>query len=207
MGVADLLAKVFGRFVQKRTCVKAIVHQGFTRGVVDTSAWLHKAMKTTDVAVAIFEKGRVRAMKGITDYFACRLDMLEKNGMTSVHFVRDGSALPAKSMTNIEREQARSANARLATTLRGKDAKAYAKACVAATGREDWIEQELCDWLDEYAGMPLRDMVVSWEVAPFESDAQIAHLCELNRFDFAIGEDQDFFIFGVSRTALQAQLH
>jgi hypothetical protein len=125
MGVADLLAKVFGQFVQKRTCVKAIVDKGFKRGVVDTSAWLHKAMKTSDVAVALFEEGRVRALKGITYYFcvAAALDMLEKNDMIHVHFVRDGSTLPAKSMTNIEREQVRSANARLATTLRGKDAK------------------------------------------------------------------------------------
>jgi hypothetical protein len=69
---------------------------------------------------------------------------------------------------------------------------------VAATGREDWIEQELSDWLDEYARISQHTMVVSWKVAPFESDAQIGHLCELNQFDFTIGEDQDFFIFGVS---------
>jgi 5'-3' exonuclease len=74
------------------------------------------------------------------------------------------------------------------------DRNALLAACKKAVGRPLWFEQGLCDFLST-ASCP--GFEVTWEVALFEADAQIALLFSMKLFDFVLCEDQDLLVYGV----------
>jgi exonuclease-1 len=207
MGIANLLKDALLNFVEKKVTVETLVGKGLTRTAVDFSVWVHRAIANEETAVALFEGQNVTATNLVWQYFKYRLDMLESAGITAVHFVRDGANLPAKQRTDADRAEKREKSRADAQSMRDNlppnankdERKQYTKLCPMAVAREVWLENALCERLVAHAKEAHRKMNVSWEVALYEADAQLAHLYRLQRVDFIISEDQDIAVYGGTR--------
>ena len=105
MGIDGLIKEIFPAYIKKKSRVDEIVAQGFTRGVVDFSDWIHTAIYS--VAVLIVEDSKQQALAGCVKWFRQKFDILSRQGVKSLHFVRDGAPLPAKADTNEDRQTRR----------------------------------------------------------------------------------------------------
>jgi exonuclease-1 len=114
--------------------------------------------------------------------------------VTALHFVFDGCELPAKSATKEQREANRAQARARARLLKTTDQKAYRSLAIASFSRESWLENALRSYLENYKGQ----ITISWEIALFEADAQLAHLLRLGLYDFGISEDQDIAMYGAN---------
>ena len=183
MGQKNHDKHVVPRWVQKKTSIKALSSSGLISAVVDFSNWLHSAMFA---CAAMLEKGdNDAALVVMCMYFRKRIQMLQTEGIQTLHFVRDGADLPAKFLTKQARE-----------------ARAAANSSASHTKREPWMEDGICRYFDGCNKVQQFSTIkVTWEVALFEADAQIVHLLNLGYFHFAIANDQDFSVFGARRVA------
>ena len=59
------------------------------------------------VAVLIVEDSKQQALAGCVKWFRQKFGILSRQGVKSLHFVRDGSPLPAKADTNEDRQTRR----------------------------------------------------------------------------------------------------
>lgn len=193
MGIANLL-KVFARFCRKSS-VQQLVESGFDSCVVDFSSWLHGSKY--GAAVLCFENRRTEAVNKIWPIFRKRLDILKKQGIKRVMFVRDGAPVLAKEPTDMKRREKREAARKEAQVLRQTlsslhtedEANKYATKCTEAFSRELWLEQMICAKIDDYSG---DNMEVRWMVALGEADPQILHLLQCKLYHFGIVDDQDY---------------
>jgi hypothetical protein len=148
MGIQNLLAGVLTRFIRTIVKVEVVVAEKGQTCCIDFNGWMHKAMQR--VPQELFEGMRDTARMRVVGFFRSALKSLRSSGMESVHFVLDGAPLPSKAGTNRKREAERDAAARKATLLHTKanegvglgaaEKKEYAKFCIAACRREQWLE-------------------------------------------------------------------
>jgi len=76
---------------------------------------------------------------------------------------------------------------------------AYRQAVANSLGREHWLEAAIYREFARWNAADSCSMRVTWERAPFKADTQIAHLVMNGDFKFAIVDDQDSLVFGVSK--------
>ena len=94
MGIKGLLKNVLCQFVHKKVAVRDITLAGKTRAVVELSSWEH--ILATSIAIAVFENNRTEAIRRARSFFQKRIALLFSEGITHLHFVLDGAALPEK---------------------------------------------------------------------------------------------------------------
>ena len=200
-GVTALYPTALQQFARKKATIASLVEGGDDTAVVDYSGWYHKGKRTC--AMAIFEDRRTDAIAAMVSHATSALKVLQAGGMKRVHLVRDGADLPSKAATNAaraaERAKARVTAQMLRLTMPHHPSvdqwTSYHDECVKACGREQWLEQGVCEALQSWTGT----MQVTWEVAPFEADAQLAYLVMAGHFAFAITEDVDILIYGATK--------
>ena len=201
MGVKDLLKKVLPQFVTPKVTVQTITSKGNTRGLVDNSSFEHAACYTCPVE--LHEGNRDEVTRRCIAYYRSKIDMLGRKGVKKLHFVFDGAMLPSKSGTNAQRHKDRAAARTEADIFKMQmparptrpQNENYRKLCVAAIERPAWLESALRSFLDGFDG----SVAVSWEIALYEADAQIAHLMQLGHYDFVVAEDQDLAVYGANK--------
>ncbi|KAG8700522.1 Rad2 nuclease [Ceratobasidium sp. 395] len=117
-----------------------------------------------------------------------RVRMMRHHGITP-YIVFDGGPLPAKRGTEDDREEKRSKSLALAQTLeaQGRHSEAYEqyKKCVDITPQ---MAYQLIK--------ALRAEGISYVVAPYEADAQLAYLEREGIVDGIVTEDSDLVVFG-----------
>ncbi|GAX72975.1 hypothetical protein CEUSTIGMA_g428.t1 [Chlamydomonas eustigma] len=161
---------------------------------IDGFSWLHKGAYccSRDLCTGVFTDKFVR-------YCMSRVDMLIQNGVHPV-VVFDGGRLPTKSQEEESRRSNRKENLdkALAHLASGNSAAAeeYFQRAVNVNGNmaKQWIEA-------------LRERNISFIVAPYEADAQMAYLA-LNGFVHAvITEDSDLLVYGCPRVMYKLDKH
>tara|TARA_B110001452_G_scaffold248957_1_gene236117 strand:+ start:1395 stop:2594 length:1200 start_codon:yes stop_codon:yes gene_type:complete len=181
MGVSGLLP-----FVESAT-QECHVSQ-FGSVAVDASCWLHRGARA---GVPDMLHGRDPTKRSLG--FSLRMiDMLLKSGVRPI-VVFDGAPLPMKARTDAARrvERQRHREAAQALMLDGKAALA---------------EKELAGAIEVTARMrellidALRERDVSFVVAPYEADAQLAFLVLSGACEAAITEDSDLLAYRCPRT-------
>lgn len=211
MGIAGLVEHALGFFLNARQTIRSLVEKGNTTCVVDFSSWHHDVLYGP-LCEALQCDDRDEAVRLATQYFGAKLNMLKEQGVTVVHFVRDGAPLGSKAGTDAERAAARAAAGKEAALLlaklkkpqlRAAVRKDYHKCCVTAARRERWLEEALCDYLTARSSP---SFLVTWEVALYEADAQIAHLLRIERYHFGICEDQDIAMYAGGKVRLVLKL-
>ncbi|KAL5641056.1 hypothetical protein ACGC1H_001508 [Rhizoctonia solani] len=127
-------------------------------------------------------------IKRYVDYAMHRVRMLRHHGITP-YVVFDGGPLPAKRGTEKDREEKRAKNLAQAQILeaqgRGNEAYEYFKKCVDITPQMAYQVIKA-----------LRAEGISYVVAPYEADAQLAYLEREGIVDGIITEDSDLVVFG-----------
>jgi hypothetical protein len=200
MGVDKLRKEVYHPQTNNKALLKDLTATGATSCCIDMSSWVHKF--GCHVCQELLADQRPEALHGARHSLGKHLAGLKNCGVKRVHFVRDGQNPPAKFPVVEARTQARQLALTAAQDLHAalpenpttEDKKALLAACKKAVGRPLWLEQGLCAFLST-ASCP--GFEVTWEVALFEADAQIALLFSMNLFDFVICEDQDLLVYGV----------
>ena len=164
------------------------VHISELRGkrvAIDGYCWLHRA--TYSCALELCTGGETSLFLG---YCEAMLDMLLHFDITPI-VVLDGGPLPSKAHQEDLRRRRREENQR-----KGRDALAAGNRKVAMTHF-----QRAVDVTPEMAAMfenMLRRRGISFIVAPFEADAQLAFLQKNGIVDFVLTEDSDMIPYGVS---------
>ena len=144
MGVKDLLRKVLIGFLNKSTNVSGVTATGLTKAVVDFSYWEHELLYV--IAVWVFEENKVDSVKAAEKWLYDRIGMLERSGVTQLHFVLDGAPLPAKGGTDLSRSTKRAFSAQAARAYKQGphcDPDKYKKLCRSAVGRKQWLEEAI----------------------------------------------------------------
>ncbi|KAF8741256.1 Xeroderma pigmentosum G I-region, partial [Rhizoctonia solani] len=150
---------------------------------VDGYVWLHRGAYACAIQLV---KGQYTTK--YVDYAMHRVRMLRHHGITP-YIVFDGGPLPAKRGTEKDREEKRSKSLAQAQLLeaqgKGNEAYEYYKKCVDITPQ---MAYQLIK--------ALRAEGVSYVVAPYEADAQMAYLEREGIVDGIITEDSDLVVFG-----------
>lgn len=176
-GITAVYPTALQQYARKKASVTSLVTAGHDTAVVDYSGWYHKGKRTC--AVAIFEEKRTEAIAAMVKHATRTLEALQAAGLKWAHLVRDGADLPSKAETNAVR-MAERATARTTAHMRKltmgdtpsfEMMSLYQAECEKACGRKQWLEQGICEALQLWTG----PMKVTWEVAPFEADAQVAY--------------------------------
>lgn len=181
MGVSGLLP-----FVESATQECHVSHFGSV--AVDASCWLHRGARA---GVPDMLHGRDPTKRSLG--FPLRMiDMLLSSGVQPI-VVFDGASLPMKARTDAARrlERQRHREAAQVLLLDGKAAQA---------------EKEMAGAIEVTARMrgllidALRERNVSFVVAPYEADAQIAFLVLSGACEAAITEDSDLLAYRCPKT-------
>ncbi|KAG9098530.1 Rad2 nuclease [Ceratobasidium sp. 370] len=178
MGIQGLLPLL--RSIHSHTNISAF--SGKTLAV-DGYVWLHRGAYACAVQLV---KGQYTTK--YVDYAMHRVRMMRHHGVTP-YVVFDGGPLPAKRGTESDREEKRAKSLALAQALeaQGQHGQAYEhyKKCVDITPQ---MAYQLIK--------SLRAEGVSYVVAPYEADAQLAYLEREGIVDGIVTEDSDLVIFG-----------
>ncbi|KAI0032416.1 PIN domain-like protein [Vararia minispora EC-137] len=153
---------------------------------IDAYVWLHRGTYNcaTDLA-----QGRPTTRH--VDYVMHKVRLLRHHGIKP-YFVFDGGPLPAKRGTEVERRQRREECKRKGDAL-------------AKQGRHKEAREFYCKAVDVTPEMAyqvikaLKAEGVDYVVAPYEADAQLAHLERAGLVDGIITEDSDLLVFGCKR--------
>ncbi|EUC65228.1 flap endonuclease-1 PIN domain protein [Rhizoctonia solani AG-3 Rhs1AP] len=150
---------------------------------VDGYVWLHRGAYA---CAAQLVKGQYTTK--YVDYVMHRVRMLRHHSITP-YIVFDGGPLPAKRGTEKDREEKRAKNLAQAQILeaqgRGNEAYEFFKKCVDITPQMAYQVIKA-----------LRAEGISYVVAPYEADAQLAYLEREGIVDGIITEDSDLVVFG-----------
>ncbi|KAJ7599055.1 PIN domain-like protein, partial [Mycena floridula] len=178
MGISGLLPALKSIQVQK--------HLSELSGqtvAVDAYVWLHKGVFTCATEMAT-GKPTSRYV-----HYAMERVRLLRHHKIEPYIVFDGGPLPAKMGTEIERKQKRDDNLARANELaeQGKHSQAreYYVKCVDVT------PQMAFQFIKA-----LKAESVSYVVAPYEADAQLAYLERVGIVDSILTEDSDLLVFG-----------
>ena len=181
MGINGLLKTL--EFAQKPVTLE---HYRGQTAAVDGYVWLHKGIYA---AASDLAQGKPTD-KHIT-YCMRKIAQLQHYGITVV-VVLDGAALIAKSGEEDDRRKKREQAAKRASDLHreGDISKAHS---IWAQSVEVTLEMAQL-FINE-----LRRAGVSFVVAPYEADAQLAFLSKSGKVDLCISEDSDLLAFGCNR--------
>ncbi|KAG2069184.1 PIN domain-like protein [Suillus decipiens] len=150
---------------------------------VDAYVWLHRGVYACATEIATGKPSTK-----YVDYAMQRVRLLRHHKIRP-YIVFDGGPLPAKMGTETERKQRREENLAKAKTLasqgRHKEAREYFVKCIDVTPQ---MAYQLIK--------ALRAENVSYVVAPYEADAQMAYLERVGLVDGIITEDSDLLVFG-----------
>ena len=197
MGVDRYLKLVAGQYLTAQSRISDLTKRGKTRAVVDSSGWIHKALRSC--AIELFEGDRQAVKEKVLGYFRRSLAVLKSEGVLHVHFVFDGAKPRMRATTDKKRTKTRESASQEATELQQHKSMdkstrdLYTNKCIEAISRPTWLTTDLCVFLKKNTK---KNMELSFEVALYEADAQMAHLLRINAFDFVITEDQDLALFG-----------
>ncbi|KAJ7118673.1 exodeoxyribonuclease 1 [Mycena crocata] len=155
---------------------------------VDAYVWLHRGVFTCATELATGE-----ATHKYVDYAMHRIRLLRHHKIEP-YVVFDGGPLPAKKGTEVDRQTKRAEHLAFGNAL-------------AAQGKASQAREHYVKCIDVTPQMAfqlikaLRAESVSYVVAPYEADAQLAYLERIGLVDGIITEDSDLLVFGC-RTVL-----
>lgn len=161
---------------------------------IDGYAWLHRSISccAEELALGLPTEKHVR-------YVETRIRMLLHHNITPF-MVFDGGYLPAKANVEKERAASRKRSLELAKKLKsqGKRKEAYME-FMKGVDISPEIAGQVMDMLDR--------LKVRYVVAPYEADAQLAHMEKKGIIDAVISEDSDLLVYGIKRlwTKMDAQ--
>ncbi|KAJ7461719.1 exodeoxyribonuclease 1 [Mycena galericulata] len=155
---------------------------------VDAYVWLHRGVFTCATELATGKDTHK-----YVDYAMHRVRLL-RHHKVEPYIVFDGGPLPAKKGTEVDRQARRAEHLALGNAL-------------AAQGKTSQAREHYVKCVDVTPQMAfqfikaLRAESVPYVVAPYEADAQLAHLERVGLVDGIITEDSDLLLFGC-RTVL-----
>lgn len=159
---------------------------GHTIGV-DASCWLHRALSTCAIELAAGAKTDAHIR-----YCMELVRRLRADGVEPL-LVFDGAAVAQKAATNEQRTNERKAARRTAASKRAAGALDEAD---ALSRRSIGVTPAMVRRLIA----ALRGARVEFIVAPYEADAQLAHLARAGRVCAVLTEDSDLLAYGCPRT-------
>ncbi|RMX68757.1 hypothetical protein KXD40_005016 [Peronospora effusa] len=167
-------------------------YAGKTVGV-DASGWLYKGAYSCPIDLVL---GRP------TDALQ-QIKQLQEHNITPV-FVFDGAPLPAKAQENAARSRSRAdwklkAKKLLQERQEEQDGRAVFLACTRALSVTNEMVMRLI--------AVLRRMNITFYVAPYEADAQLAFLSRHKLVDVVISDDSDCVPYGVKTVLLKLDLN
>ncbi|KAJ7665982.1 PIN domain-like protein [Mycena polygramma] len=183
MGISGLLPALKSISTQKHLSEFA----GQTLAV-DAYVWLHRGVFTCATELATGKDTHK-----YVDYAMHRVRLLRHHKIEP-YIVFDGGPLPAKKGTEVDRQAKRAEHLALGKAL-------------AAQGKTSQAREHYVKCIDVTPQMAfqfikaLRAESVPYVVAPYEADAQLAHLERVGLVDGIITEDSDLLVFGC-RTVL-----
>ena len=151
---------------------------------IDGHCWLHRGATfcAEELADNIPTTKHVRFFMGM-------IDMLRGNGIIDITVVFDGLPLPAKQITNIERDKSRSECLNRARSAKQDgntaDSRSLFKRTVSVT------PTMISDVIKE-----LKRVGVKCMIAPYETDAQLTLLTQIGDIDVVVSEDSDLIVYG-----------
>ena len=181
MGITGLLKTL--EFAQ--VPVKLEDYRGLS-AAVDGYVWLHKGIYAAASDIA---QGK-ETDKHIV-YCMRQVAQLQHYGITVI-VVLDGAVLGAKAGEEADRRKKREAATRRAKELH--------EAGDASKAHNLWAQSvEVTQEMAQLFINRLKEAAVSFIVAPYEADAQLAFLSKSGKVDFCISEDSDLLAFGCNR--------
>ncbi|RAL12350.1 putative exonuclease [Aspergillus homomorphus CBS 101889] len=189
MGIKGL--HVLLKSIQKQCHLKNF--SGQTLGV-DAYGWLHRGTVACSVDLVLGKPTRKHI-----DFVLNRVRMLIYFGVTP-YLVFDGDNLPSKSGTEASRQKKRHDSKALGMELlrKGRTKEAYQE-LQKAVDVTPLMARELIE--------ELKQMSVSFVVAPYEADAQLVYLEQQGIIDGIISEDSDLLVFGAKRLLSKLDHH
>ncbi|QIX00588.1 hypothetical protein AMS68_006105 [Peltaster fructicola] len=181
MGIKGLLPLLEG--IQKHTHLRTFAGQ--TLGV-DAYGWLHRG-----TFACATELAQGRPTRAYVNFAMNRVRMLIHFGVTP-YIVFDGDYLPSKAHTEQDRAQRRRESRRHGLSL-------------LQAGKTQQAFQELQKSID-VTPLMARELIeelkaagISYVVAPYEADSQLAYLEKQGLISGIISEDSDLLVFGAAR--------
>lgn len=181
MGVTGLLQQV--KEIQEPTTLSK--YKGKTLAV-DTYGWLHRGLIlcAQDLCTDAPTRGYVTSVMK-------KVDMLRHFGVEP-YMVFDGSPLPTKEGTHMERRQKREKAKETANALLRKGNKSLAwKEFMKAAAVTPEMAKSIMVELDRKH--------VKYVVAPYEADPQMVYLEKVGLVDGILSEDSDLLVFGCNK--------
>lgn len=153
---------------------------------IDGYSWLHKALYSCGVAVGVHNN-----LYKFVRYFSKRLMTLLNHNIKPI-VVFDGDKLPLKRHTEDSEYKARKKNYELAMEAYklGQKEEANKLFMEAIT-----VTPEMAHFVMEKLKETYGDKV-TFIVAPYEADSQLAYLSKINLIQLVITEDSDLLVFG-----------
>ncbi|XP_019443270.1 PREDICTED: exonuclease 1 [Lupinus angustifolius] len=187
MGIKDLL-----RFMKPYIEPIHIKKYAGKRVGIDAYSWLHKGAYSCSMELCL-DSDSERKLRYI-EYFMHRVNMLRYYKITPV-VVFDGGNVPCKAATEKERHRKRSANRELAMVkLQEGNVNAAAELFQRAVNITPLMAHQLIQ--------TLRSENIEFVVAPYEADAQLAYMSNLETqkggIAAVITEDSDLIAYGCS---------
>ncbi|KAL4426312.1 hypothetical protein ABPG74_011464 [Tetrahymena malaccensis] len=155
---------------------------------VDAYTWLHPAVYTCSQELA----NNIETTKHI-EYCTKRIDQILSHGIKKVVLVFDGRQLPCKKGTEEKREKSREESRKEAQLLLAQDKKELAHKKFASS--IDITPQMAYELIKAVEGRPNVECIV----APYEADAQLAYLSQIDYVDVVFSEDSDLLAFGCKK--------
>ncbi|KAF1313863.1 Exonuclease 1, partial [Globisporangium splendens] len=167
---------------------------------IDAAGWLYKGAYSCPMDVVLRNKNS----DGYLNYCMQQIKMLEEHRVTPI-FVFDGGHLPAKAALNAERnrfdyaQRAAKVTAVTATTMltrlfasmrqlkSGDESGSYSAFSRAVSVTNEMVMKFIA---------VLRRMNITFYVAPYEADAQLAYMSRQKIIDAVISEDSDCIPYG-----------
>lgn len=181
MGVTGLLQQV--KEIQEATTLSK--YKGKTLAV-DTYGWLHRGLIlcAQDLCTDAPTSGYVTSVMK-------KVDMLRHFGVEP-YMVFDGSPLPTKEGTHLERKQKRETAKEAANSLmkKGNRKLAWKEFMKAAAVTPEMAKSVMVE---------LDRKHVKYVVAPYEADPQMVYLEKVGLVDGILSEDSDLLVFGCNR--------
>ncbi|KAG7380688.1 Rad2 nuclease [Phytophthora pseudosyringae] len=170
-------------------------YAGKTVGV-DASGWLYKGAYSCPVDLVMG-----RPTDAYLNFAVQHIKMLQDHYITPI-LVFDGAPLPSKAQENIARGRSRrdwrlKAKKMLQENDEDQDSRAVFSACTRAVSVTNDMVMSLI--------AVLRRMDITFYVAPYEADAQLAFLSRQKIVDVVISEDSDCVPYGVKTTLLKLE--
>ncbi|PWN50131.1 hypothetical protein IE53DRAFT_110312 [Violaceomyces palustris] len=187
MGISGLLPLL--KDIQSSKNISS--YRGLTLGI-DAYVWLHRGAYGCAQEIV-----KDPTCTRYLSFAIHRIRMLRHHGVTP-YIIFDGDRLPSKGGTEVEREQRR--NEALAKARALESEGRFAEARDAYTKCVD-ITPEMAYQLIKI----LKREGVSYVVAPYEADAQLAYLEQEGLIDGIVTEDSDLLVFGCRRVLFKLQ--